>query len=149
MSSVIHLSNIGTQDEWSTPIKWIRYMMYNYDVTPSLDVCCTERNAQFSRFWTKEHDALKQQWDEDFFMNPPYSEIYKWMEYAYDQHLTHNVTGVALIYSKTDTRYWHDFIEGKAEVHFVKGRIKFLDHNMVESKHPAPYPSCFVIWRKK
>ena len=71
------------------------------------------------------------------------------MKYAYEQHCTHNVTGVALIYSKTDTRYWHDWVEGKAEVHFVKGRIKFLDEEMQESKNAAPYPSCFVIWRKK
>ena len=149
MSCIPHLQSIKVRDEWATPIKWIRYMMYNFDVTPSIDVCCTEKNAQFAKYFTKEQDGLKQQWDKPFFMNPPYSQISNWLRYAYSQHRTHNVTGVALIYSKTDTRYWHDYVEGKAEVHFIKGRIKFLDHNMQESKNAAPYPSCFVIWRSK
>jgi len=83
------------------------------------------------------------------------------------------VNGLILTYSKTDTKWWHEYIEGKAEVHNIKGRIKFLDENGKIKKYCkncktsfsgidicprcdgelrencAPYPSCFIIYRKK
>ena len=49
-----------------------------------------------------------------------------------------------LIPSRTDTRYWHDWIFGKAsEIRFIKGRLKFGG-----SKNSAPFPSAVVIFRK-
>ena len=147
--SVQHLSTINVRDEWGTPYEVYNHAVQNYNVKPILDVCCTWNNRKCAIHYTKNDDGLSKNWTHTFWMNPPYSEIYSWMEYAYQQHLKHNVTGIALIYSKTDTKYWHNFVEGKAEVHFIKGRIKFLDHNGQPSKHAAPYPSCFVIWRAK
>ena len=49
-----------------------------------------------------------------------------------------------LIPSRTDTRYWHDWIFGKAsEIRFIKGRLKFGG-----SKNSAPFPSAVVVFRK-
>lgn len=47
-----------------------------------------------------------------------------------------------LIPSRTDTRWWHSYIEGKAEVRFVKGRLKFGGCNQ-----SAPFPSVVVVFR--
>ena len=47
----------------------------------------------------------------------------------------------------------HRFVENKAEVHFQKGRIKFLDNNgnVKLDKHgreqSSPYPSVWIIYR--
>ena len=147
--SVQHLSSINVRDEWATPKNRFDYVVENYNVTPLLDVCATFLNRKCALFHSKKDSALEKNWVHTWWMNPPYSEISTWMKYAYEQHLKHNVTGVALIYSKTDTRYWHDYVEGKAEVHFIKGRIKFLDEFGKQSKNSAPYPSCYVIWRSK
>ena len=68
------------------------------------------------------------------------------MKKAYYDSKTFGVEGICLIFAKTDTKFWHSFIEGKAEVHFIKGRIKFLKHGF-KTKNSAPYPSCFVIYR--
>jgi len=54
-----------------------------------------------------------------------------------------------LAYAKTDTRWWHSFVENRAETHFVKGRIKFLDAKGYQTKLPAPYPSVWIIYRRK
>lgn len=51
---------------------------------------------------------------------------------------------VMLIPARTDTRYFHDYIYGKAEIRFVKGRLKFGD-----GKSPAPFPSMVVIFREE
>ena len=79
----------------------------------------------------------------------------KWIYYAYDQHLKWNVSGLALLFVKSDTHAWHDCILGtdkngkpKAEILFIEGRVKFLK-NGIASKNSAPYPSAFVFWRSK
>jgi hypothetical protein len=88
-------------------------------------------------------------------MNCPYSKAKEWIYYAYEQHLKWNVSGLALLFSKTDTHAWHDCILGtdkngkqKAEILFIEGRVKFLK-NGIASKNSAPYASAFVFWRSK
>lgn len=146
--SVSHLSKIHQDDEYETPNSLLRSAMIKFDILPFLDVCATSENTKFSKFFTQEMDALDQEWDMDFFMNPPYSKIEKFMKKAYLSHLKFNVNALILIYAKTDTKFWHEFIEGKAEVHFIKGRIKFLKNN-IQTKNSAPYGSCWVIYRKR
>ena len=49
---------------------------------------------------------------------------------------------VCLIPARTDTRYWHEYIFGKAkEIRFVKGRLKFGD-----GSGSAPFPSAVVVF---
>lgn len=56
------------------------------------------------------------------------------------------VTIVMLIPARTDTSYFHDYIYGKAEIRFLRGRLKFEDENGV-AMNPAPFPSMVVIFR--
>lgn len=67
---------------------------------------------------------------------------------------------MVLVYSKTDTKWWHKYVEGKAEVHNIQGRLQFLDDtgkpkmywNQAKqrlTKGYAPYPSCWIIYRKQ
>ena len=46
-----------------------------------------------------------------------------------------------LLPARTDTKWFHDFVLGKAEIRFVKGRLKFGD-----SKNSAPFPSMVVVF---
>ena len=145
--SVQHLQSITTQDEYGTPIPLLRKALFDYDILPYLDVAATAENRKFQNFFSKELDALKQDWNVDFFMNPPYSKAYDFMKKAYTEHQKHDVNGLILVYSKTDTKWWHEFVEDKAEVHFIKGRVKFIDANGVLTKNSSPYPSCWIIYR--
>ena len=74
-------------------------------------------------------------------MNPPYGQIKHWIQKAYESSLM-GATVVCLIPSRTDTRYWHDYIMDKAEVRYIKGRLKFGD-----AKNSAPFPSAVVVFR--
>lgn len=140
---------ISIQDEYGTPHNKLTKAMADYEIFPRLDVCSNTINKKFDSYFTIQDDALTKQWDVDFFMNPPYSKIRQFMRYGYEQHRKHNVNGLCLTYSKTDTKWWHQCVEGKAEVHFIEGRLKFNDEHGMITKHPAPYPSCWIIWRKK
>ena len=61
-------------DEWGTPVSLFIGACVEFNVTPYLDVCATFQNTKCPRFFNKEFDALKQDWNEDFFMNPPFSK---------------------------------------------------------------------------
>lgn len=143
-----HLKNIGIFDLWETPEQFLEYACRKYHVEPILDVCCGKENKKCEIGLTEKDNGLAYDWPCDFFMNPPYSEVDKWVAKAYKEHIKNNVTGIALIYVKTDTKMWHKYIEGKAEVHFIRGRVQFLLDGR-KSKNRAPYPSCWIIWRKK
>lgn len=45
-----------------------------------------------------------------------------------------------LIPARTDTIYFHDYIYGKAEIRFVRGRLRFTDDEG-NASDPAPFPS--------
>ena len=50
---------------------------------------------------------------------------------------------VLLLFANTDTKWFHDWIYHKAEVRFIKGRLKFGGQ-----KYDAPKPSMVVVFRK-
>lgn len=77
------------------------------------------------------------------FCNPPYGrDIAKWVEYSYRQSQKSNTVVVMLIPARTDTRWFHEYVYGKAEIRFLRGRLKFN-----ESINSAPFPSMVVIYR--
>lgn len=147
--SLQHLSIITTNDEFGTPHQTYQQGIKLAGFTPTLDVCSNVFNPKCAKFFTIRENALNQQWTEDFFMNPPYSKVKQFIKYAYEQHQTHNVNGLILTYAKTDTKWFHQYIQGKAEIHFIEGRIRFMDYYGRPTPHPAPYPSIFVIYRRK
>lgn len=124
-------------DLWSTPQDFFDELNEEFGFTT--DVCATPENAKCNRFYTIEEDGLKQEWEGVCWCNPPYGrEIAKWVKKAYESRC---VT-VALIPARTDTRWFHNYIYGKAEIRFVRGRLKFGS-----AQYNAPFPSMVVIWR--
>lgn len=73
------------------------------------------------------------------FINPPYSQLKIWCEYAIKQFLLGNDV-VLLIPARTDTKAFHLLLEYSPKIIFIKGRLHFND-----SKVGAPFPSLFVV----
>lgn len=120
--------------EWETPQELFSKLddEFKFD----LDVCATHENAKCMNYFWKDVDGLKAQWSKRNWMNPPYGrEIGKWVKKASENPLT-----VCLLPARTDTKWFHEYIYGKAEIRFLKGRIKF------SNKGPAPFPSMLVIF---
>ena len=139
--------NLSQNDNWETPVDVLNYALDYFDFEPTLDVCATAFNKKCHMF-IKEN-SLQMRWQRNFFMNCPYSKAADWIYHAYDQQLRYNISGLALLFVKSDTKVWRECIlDGKAEILFITGRVKFLK-NGIPSKNTAPYPSCFVFWRAK
>ena len=85
----------------------------NKEFNFDVDVCATKENAKCK-------------------------EISKWVKKAYES----KATVVCLLPARTDTRWFHEYIYNKAEIRFIKGRLRFGN-----SKNSAPFPSMIVIFR--
>ena len=131
-------------DDWATPQDLFDKLdnEFHFD----LDPCADENNHKCDLFFNVEQDGLSKNWGgHTVFCNPPYGKVIgKWVKYAYEQAQQPNTTVVMLIPSRTDTRYFHDYIYGKAEIRFIRGRLKFGD-----GKGSAPFPSMIVIFKKE
>lgn len=129
-------------DEWSTPQSVFEEL--NKEFHFNLDPCATKDNAKCRKFFTKAQDGLKQNWQGyNVFCNPPYGrKIKEWVIKAYTESLKPNTTVVMLIPARTDTSYFHDYIYGKSEIRFIRGRLKFGN-----AKNSAPFPSMIVVYK--
>lgn len=129
-------------DQWATPQEFFDEL--NREFNFNLDPCADETNHKCENYFDEAIDGLKQSWGGYcVFCNPPYGrKIGKWVRKAYEEGHKENTVVVLLIPARTDTKYFHDYINHRAEIRFVPGRLKFGD-----SIHPAPFPSMVVIFR--
>ncbi len=130
-------------DLWTTP--WNFFEKLNDEFRFTLDPCSTHENAKCNKHFTIEEDGLLQDWsNEVVFCNPPYGrKIKDWVKKAYEESQKDNTTVVMLTPARTDTIYFHEYIYHKAEIRFIKNRLKFGD-----AKNAASFPSMVVIFRK-
>ena len=134
------------RDEYATPDDLFKALNaeFNFD----LDACASVENFKCNRFYTLEarEDGLTLPWSPGpVWVNPPYSQIGKWVKKASDE-AQNGVTSVMLIPNSTGARYWHKHIQNKSnvEVRFLAGRVKFIGNT---ARGPAPFDSAIVIFR--
>ena len=131
-------------DEWATP-QWL-FDKLNNEFHFTLDPCATAENAKCQKYYTMSDNGLTQDWgNETVFCNPPYGRsAINWIKKCYHHSIKRGGgTAVMLIPARTDTKAFHEYIYGKAEVRFIKGRLKFGN-----AKYNAPFPSMIVIYRQ-
>lgn len=139
MNTEVMFSN--KSDEWSTPQTIFDELNkeFNFD----LDPCSTNINHKTPLYYTANDNGLIKDWsNHKVFVNPPYSNIKEWVKKSFYEGHKDNTLVVLLIPARTDTRYFHDYILHRAEIRFIKGRLKFGD-----SDNSAPFPSMVVIFR--
>lgn len=132
-------------DEWSTP----QDLFDRFDDIWrfNLDVCATPENAKCGCFIRPEDDALLNPWSSidgsgRCWMNPPHSKLKAFCKRALEQVQSGDALFVVgLLPARTDTVAFHEYIYGKAQIQFLRGRLKFGG-----AKNSAPFPSMIVVW---
>jgi site-specific DNA-methyltransferase (adenine-specific) len=127
-------------DKWATPPEIYDPLNdefhFNYDPCP---ITWQEGDA----------DGLTAEWGTSTFCNPPYSQTAKWIKKASDESKK-GKTVVMLINAVTDTLAFHNYIYNKAEIRFIKGRVRFIDYSDPQNpkrKAPNVKASMIVIFR--
>jgi phage N-6-adenine-methyltransferase len=141
-------------DQWQTPpdVFGPLDVEFRFD----LDVAALRANAQCDRYLGPDQarpdwrDGLLVSWARvasSCWMNPPYSQCRRFIAKA-ALEAQRGCTVVALVPSRTCTRWWHQHIwfgsgpRPGVEVRFLKGRVKFLP-----SANSAPFPSVVIVFR--
>ena len=124
--------------EWATEQAF--FDQVNREFSFTVDVAADAGNAKCERFYDIDSDGLMQDWGgETVWCNPPYGDRIKdWMYKA----ATSEATTVLLVPARTDVKWFHEIVLPRAEVRFIKGRLRFGG-----SKDPAPFPTMLVIFR--
>ncbi len=119
----------SASQHWTTPVEL--YQSLNDEFSFNDDPCPLHSTS----------DGLTRSWGTRTFCNPPYgTAIGRWLQKAYEESQQHKLV-VCLIPSRTDTRWWHEFVMKAAEIRFLKGRLKFGD-----AQNSAPFPSAIVVF---
>lgn len=136
------------KQDWCTPQHFFNELDAEFHFV--LDAAATHQNSKCKRYFTPKENGLIQSWDVGgaVYCNPPYGkEIGLWVKKAYEESQK-GITIVMLIPARTDTKYFHEYIYHKADIRFIKGRLKFTDENGTP-KGTAPFPSMVVIYNRK
>jgi phage N-6-adenine-methyltransferase len=125
-------------DEWPTPQAFFDKLNRRYHFT--LDPCATPENAKCPIYFTREQDGLKQDWGTHrVFVNPPYGKTMRaWARKCFEAS---QAGVVLLVTARTDTRWFHDWVYGKAEVKFIRGRLRFG-----KADNSAPFSSMLAVY---
>ena len=94
-----------------------------------LDPCASEDRPwdTAKHHYTIKHDGLTQPWIGRIWCNPPYGPK---MGPFLDKLAGHSGGGVALVFARTETKAFFDFVWDKATaILFLKGRLKFHKPN--------------------
>lgn len=83
-------------------------------------------------------DGLKIDWEEENFVNPPYSQLKKWVKKSIEE-AKKGKRVYLLIPARTDTKAFKMIWEYGAHIMFLEGRLRFSD------KENAPFPS-MLVW---
>jgi phage N-6-adenine-methyltransferase len=131
----------GNGREWATPPEIFAHLHAEFRFT--IDVAASPDNAKLPRYYTEEQNGLEQDWSgERVFMNPPYGrEIYAWTRKARDS----GALVVGLLPASTDLAWWHEDVKGRAEVRYLRGRVRFLTGGPYRAS--GFFPSVVVIWQ--
>lgn len=143
-------------DEWETPPDFFEKLNAEFRFT--LDPCALPETAKCPTYFTPDDDGLSRPWIAPgggaVFCNPPYSRRTKdkpgqedWIKKAAEEGSRPGAVVVMLIPARTDTLAFHEYIYHKAEIRFIKGRLRFRVNG--KAGDAAPFPSMLVIFRGK
>lgn len=129
--------NRGATDSWITP-KEIIDAIGPFDLDPCECIPQPWRCAEFAY----QRNGLDEPWFGRVWLNPPYSEVWKWMD-----RLAIHGRGTALIFARTEVKGFVEQVWRKASaVMFLHGRLFFHHPDGSRAKGNSGGPSCLVAY---
>lgn len=127
--------------EWYTP----KYIFDMLGLVFTLDPCHPGRDVinwvPALTVYTKSDDGLSRPWVGSVWLNPPYGrETPVWLKVMHEHR-----NGVALVFARTDTDWFHKYVANADAVLFLKKRVRFVNSEGVQGDSPN-CGSMLVAW---
>src|SRR5690606_10176180 len=118
----VHESSHNESQEWYTPPEIFDALGLEFDLDPCSPPDGPVPWVPAQRFYNIHDDGLAQRWAGLVWMNPPYgTNTPKWM-----RKLAEHGNGIALVFARTDTQWFHDYVTQANLVCFLRGRVRFI-----------------------
>lgn len=131
----------GATSEWYTPREVFDALGLMFD----LDPCAPPGGVPWipaARNFSIADDGLHQPWQGRVWLNPPYGkEAGRWV-----QKLAEHGHGIALVFARTDVRWWHAAVPSADAVCFVRGRLTFIAGAGQSAPGNSGGPSALIAW---
>lgn len=113
--------------DWETPADLFSKLDDEFHFT--LDAAGNETNHKCQKYYTDD------EWGgETVFCNPPYGKaISEWVRKCSMEASRKGTIVVMLLPARTDTRWFQQFILNRAEVRFLKGRLRFETNGVMRT----------------
>jgi hypothetical protein len=112
----------GGPTEWYTPALIFEALGIEFDLDPCSPGPLVVPWIPARTHYTKAEDGLTQPWHGRVWLNPPYGPgIDRWL-----QRFCEHRNGIALIFARTDTQWFHTYASRVDAVCFTRGRIPFV-----------------------
>lgn len=128
MFGEIRAHNPHKSVEWYTPGWVFDQLGLSFDLDPA-SPHDHETSVPAATKYTIFDDGLSKEWFGRVFINPPYGpSTGQWIKRLIDHG-----NGIALVFSRTDTNWFHEAARSASAILFYSGRIDFVPGN--ENKH--------------
>ena len=134
----------SNNNDWETTQSLFDILNNEFQFT--IDLAASQKNAKVKKYYSKDDDALKQDWIGICWLNPPFGEkggnqLKYFVKKANLEYCRHGSTIVLLIPARTNTNWWREYCTEAKEIRFITGRPNF-----VGCKHGLMQPLAIVIF---
>ena len=130
-----------TEVDWWTPPEVFEKLNIKFDLDPA----SPEGGVPWlptNKYFTKKDNGLEQEWVGNVWLNPPYGRhTGTWL----DKFINHG-NGIALVFARTETLWFHNYALQSEGLLFTKGRFKFAQKGV--QKDYASIGSLFIACGK-
>jgi len=127
--------------DWYTP-QWV---FTNMGISFDLDPCAPKGGVPWipaKHHYALPDDGLTLPWNGRIWCNPPYGKYTgAWLE-----RMNKHRNGMALVFARTDTKWFHESVVKADAILFLKGRIAFVDGLGITGAGGAGAGSMLVAW---
>ncbi|HNX27301.1 MAG TPA: DNA N-6-adenine-methyltransferase [Phycisphaerae bacterium] len=119
--------------EWFTPPWLFEAMDIEFDLDPASPGKAAVPWIPAREHFTLNENGLVQPWHGNVWLNPPYGrQTPVWLK----KILSHG-RGIALVFARTDTRWFHETAVNFDAICFLRKRINFIRHDGSEGSSPG------------
>lgn len=124
---------MASSDEWYTPPEIVE-SLGAFDLDPATSPLAPKHAKR--RFFAAD-DGLSKKWTGRVWLNPPFSDARPWID-----RLREHGNGIALVFARTDAKWFIEAISNAGFVFMMLGRVRFLRPERTPSRCPL---GCVLI----
>lgn len=137
-----HLPNEGKTNEWYTPPHVFDALNLVFDLDPCAPLMPKADWIPAKTRYSLPNNGLLLPWYGSVWLNPPYGK----QAGIWVNRLASHGNGIALVFSRTDVKWWHQAVPQATAVCFIEGRLTFIAGDGQSAPGNSGGPSALIAF---